>query len=307
MLNALKKWWSKPSERPSLLTQVRSNEHLLVKRDENLKQWITQQFADIDENTWRWAKHNATKIPTITIESLPRPPGHLPALMAQFKSGAASAHELADKLRQDPNLSSNLMKVINSPLYRTYHKCQSIEDALVRLGADGFTALVTTAIAQPLSRQTNSELNELQTKSWELAAIACQIGEYQCLQHSQPSIHGFMAVMADEIALLASAQVVGRATGALSPLQTHALLYEHYLLHRLRISSNIAELWNLDAAATNFCITAIAGESHPGQLLAQAQLGALLLMSNETAQIDDWCSLGLGAKLFKQMTEQNHD
>lgn len=311
MFGSLKQWLSKAPNAPSELNILAAPPNLFSQQAQQVQQWFLQFCTEIDDVTLAWGKKNAPKIPTIALEQLPRPPGNLPKMMASFKSGDASAQQLAEGLRLDPTLSSSLMRVINSPMYYTYRNCSSIEDALVRLGADGFGALISTAIAQPLAQRDAGALTLLKQASWELNGIATHIAEQRATQLGLPGIRGFMAAMADEIALLASCQATSRIKTKLSSSQLIALTYHHYQLHRLRIASQIAELWQLDKDSSQFCIKAIAGEGSEGQVLAQSQLGALIITQrNQESDLEEvdfttrWRDLGLNVRLYQSLTEQ---
>jgi len=302
MLSRLKSWLGVKSKH---LPDPRHGFALSERKADQLRlQWFKQFAPLLDDDLIKWAKKAARNLNKINIDELPRPPRHLPRLIATFRSGNSSPQELASDLRSDPTLSGNLLKVLNSPLYRSYSSCSSVEDAIIRLGADGFTALIATAIAQPLAESNDPSFQPIQTKCWEHAALATHIAEYQCSKHKLSTLHGFMATTLDEVALLCSCKIVRSVPDQLTTDQKIALIYQHHEHYRSTIVSALAEHWMLDEKSKKFCVEAIFGKSRPAQILKQAQSGATLIQLETNNLAKKWANIGLDEKLLTTLTHE---
>jgi len=303
MLRRLKSWLGVGSANlPNPIQSVALSD----RKVEQLRlQWFKQFAPLLDDDLNKWANKAARNLNKINVEELPRPPRHLPKLIATFRSGNSSPQELASDLRSDPTLSGNLLKVINSPLYRSYSSCSSVEDAVIRLGADGFTALIATAIAQPLAESSDPGFQAIQTKSWEHAALATQIAEYQCIKYKLNTLQGFMAATLDEVALLCSCKIVREVPDQLTDDQRIALIHAHHNHYRSKIVSELADHWMLDNKAKKFCIEAIFGKSRPAKILKQAQAGATLIQLQTNNLAKKWASIGLDDKLLALFTHDD--
>ena len=58
-----------------------------------------------------------------------------------LRSDAVPFDKLAEIINQDPSLAMQIMKVVNSPLYRGTVEIRDLKDAIARLGVDGVSSL----------------------------------------------------------------------------------------------------------------------------------------------------------------------
>jgi HD-like signal output (HDOD) protein len=89
----------------------------------------------------------------------------------------ASARQVARLIGTDPALSARLLKVVNSPMYRTQDKIENIQTAVTRLGAAQVRNLVTALVMQQLyqakgNRHTRQRLKNLWTHSAKVATLS---------------------------------------------------------------------------------------------------------------------------------------
>lgn len=82
-------------------------------------------------------------------------------------SGDASAKELADIIVTDAALSTRLIYVANSPLYRGATEIKNIQMAVSRLGHKIVGALITSLVMQQMFRPTSKLLEMHFRKTWE--------------------------------------------------------------------------------------------------------------------------------------------
>ena len=117
----------------------------------------------------------------------------LPAIVNQIqklmKAPDPSIHDLANIIRKDVIISSKLISIANSPLYKGVDKVDSLSAALVRLGMKATYGLVSTLITKDLFKSDNPVLTTLLEKLWShsfaCACLAKQIALELKLENSE--------------------------------------------------------------------------------------------------------------------------
>ncbi|NOT10534.1 MAG: HDOD domain-containing protein [Methylococcaceae bacterium] len=79
----------------------------------------------------------------------------------------SSAADLADIIVTDASLSTRLIQVANSPLYRGVHPINNIQMAVSRLGNKIVGTLITSLVMQQMFTPSNKMLEEHFRKTWE--------------------------------------------------------------------------------------------------------------------------------------------
>ncbi|MET0292567.1 MAG: HDOD domain-containing protein [Steroidobacteraceae bacterium] len=82
---------------------------------------------------------------------LPRRPSLLPQVLQAVNDEGASLRGIARLISQDPTLTGNLLRIANSPAYRTQPApIESIERAVSVLGTHGIRSTIAAAVMQPV-------------------------------------------------------------------------------------------------------------------------------------------------------------
>lgn len=81
--------------------------------------------------------------------------------------GDASAYELANMIATDPALSTRLIQVANSPLYRGAAEIKNIQMAVTRLGNSTIRTLITSLVMQQMFKPTTAMLEQYFRRIWE--------------------------------------------------------------------------------------------------------------------------------------------
>lgn len=76
-------------------------------------------------------------------------------------------HEAVKIINLDPVISSKLIKIVNSPVYRPVDPISTCHDAVTRLGLTTTRNLVTSISMQNLFKSKNKELNDIIHKLWK--------------------------------------------------------------------------------------------------------------------------------------------
>lgn len=85
-----------------------------------------------------------------TADVLPRLPAILPKLIGLLREENSSTEDIAKLIEQDQILVADVIRLVNSPYYRTRQKITSLKQATVLLGRDGLQQLVSGALLRPL-------------------------------------------------------------------------------------------------------------------------------------------------------------
>ena len=92
------------------------------------------------------------------------------------ESEKSTAHDIADALAQDASLAARLVKVANSPLYRTRNPIEDLQMAVTRLGVrivrDLVVGLAMKQIFQATSDALDTHSRSIWSKSVDAAAIS---------------------------------------------------------------------------------------------------------------------------------------
>jgi len=81
---------------------------------------------------------------------IPRLPGIMPKIQGALRDKNSSAAKLAEAISGDISLVGEVIRLANSPYYRTAKKIDSLEQAIVLLGINGMQQLVVSAAFKPI-------------------------------------------------------------------------------------------------------------------------------------------------------------
>lgn len=83
----------------------------------------------------------------------------------------ATDRQIARLIGTDPALTARLLKVVNSPLYRSHEKIENLQNAVTRLGAEQVRNLVTALVMQQLYQAKGTQLTKQRLKTlWSHSA-----------------------------------------------------------------------------------------------------------------------------------------
>lgn len=135
-------------------------------------------FAQPEEIHQDDAKTHAKIIATIIRRfyqgeiQLPVLPGIATQVQRLLENKDSTIEDLAGLIEKDIHISTKLIFIANSPLYRGIDKVEDLNSALIRLGMKAASGLISTLVARDLFKSKNKKLNELLQKLW-LHSFAC--------------------------------------------------------------------------------------------------------------------------------------
>jgi HD-like signal output (HDOD) protein len=116
-------------------------------------------------------------------EYIPRRPSLLPKLMATVNDNEATMAEMSRIIAQDPALTGNLIRIANSPIYRSGSMpVESIDRAVTMVGVQGIRSIIASALLQPLMSVGNGAFNKFPEAVWEHTLYAAMAGEAHATQ-----------------------------------------------------------------------------------------------------------------------------
>lgn len=104
----------------------------------------------------------------------------------------ASAAQVARAIKMDATITTRMLRLVNSPLYRSDHKIEDVKIAITRLGHNNVRSVITSLAMEQLyntsfSRQTKKILRETWEHSAHVAALSYLIArDYTSLAPLDP-------------------------------------------------------------------------------------------------------------------------
>ncbi len=95
-------------------------------------------------------------------------------------NGDISAKELAEMIATDVALSTQIIRVVNSPVYRGAIEINNIQTAVSRLGNNTIRSLVTSLVVKQMFSPSSKLLESLFRKSWEQSINVSAISRALC-------------------------------------------------------------------------------------------------------------------------------
>jgi len=214
---------------------------------------------------------------------LPRLPAVLPRLISLVRRDDSSSRELTDSLGRDPTLVGEVIRIANSPRYRTERDITNLQDAVVMVGQRGLVQLLIQATMRPIFELDGSRLNQAHCSLPWLLTERCAHACGQLAGHGSgiDPFHAYLAGMVANLGWIPALRQFGtvyRAPEAPVTIEFHDAL----ALAAARLSGSIARQWSfhedvceaVDRAAPG---GATGGVNAPADRLAEALQIALRL------------------------------
>lgn len=174
---------------------------------------------------------------------VPRLPAVLPKLMSLVRRDDTSPRELAEHLGRDPALVGEVIRIANSPRYRTARTIASLQDAVMVLGQRGMHQLVTGVAMRPVFNTQQGRFSRAAgTHLWDQAERCAHACAYLRNQ-SADQFEGYLAGMVANAGLIAALRVLDQHYQASQPPNTLGF-HEALLDVSAKLSASIARQWN---------------------------------------------------------------
>jgi len=153
--------------------------------DNNLNNFEKKSLAELEDTL-----NNRDRLAGM----LPRLPLVLPRLMKLLREEKSTAHDIAALIKEDPTLVADVMRLTESPFYKTRNKITSLEHAVVMLGREGVKRLVASAILKPLLNNKNGFFMKMSSALlWDHAEKNSQVAYEITRGEDQTRFHAYLA------------------------------------------------------------------------------------------------------------------
>jgi len=222
---------------------------------------------------------------------VPRVPAVLPGLMADLRDEGASGRQLARQIAQDAGLVGEVIRVANSPYYRTRVRIASLEQAVTLLGRNGLRQLVARVAFKPLLNLHSGHFVGLAAPRVWAQAEACAVAG-RCLSHGAGTdgFEAYLCGLLQNVGVIAALRTIDCTyDGSDVPRST---AFHHAFATRSRLlSARILEHWDLPAsirrALADQAGTPGGRRSGLGELLHAADVISKLRLLADNGVVDD--------------------
>ena len=122
------------------------------------------------------------QVDTLDPKYFPRRPALMPQLMQAVNDPRAAAEKLSRIIAHDPVLTSDVLRLANSSLYRTAPgPIETIQRAIVVCGVDALRGMLAAAMLRPVFRATSKNFPRLPRMLWERTERAVRAADLYIL------------------------------------------------------------------------------------------------------------------------------
>jgi HD-like signal output (HDOD) protein len=172
----------------------------------------------------------------------PRRPMLLPQLLRAVSDTDTSRRELSTMIATDPALVGSLLKLANSPFYRSSTQpVESVDRAVAVIGTEGIRSLIAVALVQPVFRISGAAFAQFPELVWEHTFLAANAAEtYAAVVVNSDPFAAQLLALVNGLGAIVVFRVV--RPGTLPDAATVMALLE---AHTARVGRSIAASWDL--------------------------------------------------------------
>lgn len=194
----------------------------------------------------------------LDASAVPRLPAVLPKLMALARRDDVSPREISELLARDPALVGEVVRLANSPRYRTQRPIEDLTGALMLLGQLGLSQLVMRAAVRPIFKTAQGRLGQAAAaRLWELSE-RCGHASGSRRAGFPDAFSAYLAGTAAPVGLIVALRVLDQGMPVVAP--GSQILHAGMWRQALRLSAQAARQWDFpDEVAQS--LTYLAGPS----------------------------------------------
>lgn len=122
----------------------------------------------------QYVKSGKVKLPVMDQNSL--------TVQKEISKSEPDLDRIVHLIKKDISLTTEVLKISNSPFYRGLEPVKTVQEAVVRLGMVEITNLVILACQKNSFRSQNPRLQELMNKMW-IHSVGCAVGTQWLARH----------------------------------------------------------------------------------------------------------------------------
>ena len=194
---------------------------------------------------------------------IPRLPTILPKVIQALRIETVTADEIASLIEQDHVLVGDVMRLVNSPYYRTRQEITSLKQATIMLGREGLRQLVASAIVRPLMISNSGHFAKLSSRQlWEHSEKTALAVVQQCTEDEEMRFYAFLAGILQNIGFTVGFNALDSIfDGSHAPNSKQFL--QLFIARCRELSAEIAKNWSLPDAVCEAFETMIDPTQHP--------------------------------------------
>lgn len=233
--------------------------------------------------------------PSSGASLVPRVPAVIPQLLRSLRDDSITSADLARQLSQDVVLVAEVIREVNSPLYRPTVPVRNLEGAVMLLGENGLRMLLARVSFRPIiSMQSGHYARMVAPQVWRQAETCALAASLLSTRTSASPFEAYLAGLMQNVGLIVAFRLIDQ----MSPDQTlpYSPGFCADLFSEARaLSSRIAALWDFPAAVA----AAIEESGQPGatglaQALAYGDQVAKLRMMVDAGLLDPGVADAMG-------------
>lgn len=233
--------------------------------------------------------------PSSGASLVPRVPAVIPQLLRSLRDASITSADLARQLSQDVVLVAEVIREVNSPLYRPTVPVRNLEGAVMLLGENGLRMLLARVSFRPIiSMQSGHYARMVAPQVWRQAEQCALAASLLSTRMGVNAFEAYLAGLMQNVGLIVAFRLIDH----ISPDQS--LPYSADFCARLfsdarTLSSRIAALWDFPPSVA----VAIAESGRPGaagqaQALAYGDQVAKLRMMVDAGRLAPAVADGMG-------------
>lgn len=212
---------------------------------------------------------------------IPRMPGIIPKLMTYLRADDYNSKDIAKLISTDPVLVAEVLRLINSPYFRTAAHSNDLEQAVFQLGHAGLRELIMSVALKPIMKFDKGYIHQDAAENIsalsQKAAVACR-----CLA-TAAKVDPFDAYVAGLLHNTGAMIVLRQLNQIPQPLEvTRSKNFQHTAIkYATQLSFLIAEQWGL----TEPVITCLKEQIGNHRIRPDSDLGQILEIGIRIAQL----------------------
>jgi HD-like signal output (HDOD) protein len=177
---------------------------------------------------------------------VPRLPVVLPRLISLVRRDEVPAQKIVELLARDPTLVGEVVRMANSPRYRTRREITDLQEAMIILGQRGLIELVTGAAMRPIFSPRQGRFSRIAgTRLWDLAE-RCSHACVEICGDRADRFHAYLAGLVANVGLIPALRLLDNDYQEARPPDTEAF---HDALRDAAagLTGRIARQWDFPA------------------------------------------------------------
>ncbi len=177
---------------------------------------------------------------------VPRLPVVLPRLISLVRREEVPAQEIVELLARDPTLVGEVVRMANSPRYRTRREITDLQEAMIMLGQRGLIELVTGAAMRPIFSLRQGRFSRIAgTRLWDLAE-QCSHACVEICGDRADRFHAYLAGLVANVGLIPALRLLDTGYQEARPPDTEGF---HDALRdaAAALTGRIARQWDFPA------------------------------------------------------------